>query len=164
MKIIDKNGRLFGKVSFIDILVIAIVAVVVIVVGAKKQIIEQVTGATATTSVEYQIIARDIRETHAKLYQIGDELHPDSVNAPGIITAVEIKPASAPSQLADGTYTMGKIESKVDLIVTIRADCSYSNGHYYAGRAFEINVNQESVFLTKYATVKAYVYSVNPAE
>ena len=164
MKIIDKNGRLFGKISFIDILVIIAVAVVVLVVGSKPAVIEQITGGAEMTPVEYQLVVRDIRELHADLFRVGDSLRPDGVNAPGVIVAVETAPAVALSSLTDGTYVARERESKVDLYITIQADCSFSNGRYYAGRAFELNVNQETLYLTKYATANGVVTYVKPVE
>ncbi|MDR1588654.1 MAG: DUF4330 domain-containing protein [Oscillospiraceae bacterium] len=159
-KFIDKNGRIFGKVSFIDLLVVLAVAAAILVAATKRNVVEQVTGSVNTIPVEYVVAARNIRGTVANLLREGDDIRLENGVPAGKIVSVEIKDAEAPSPKADGTYVIGKIESKVDAFITVLADCSVSNGRYYADRTFELNVNQQQNFVTKYAVVTGTIDDV----
>ena len=56
MKILDRDGRLFGKISIIDVIVILVVAVLALAIYVKGQMPQ--TGASVTTTpVVYQILA-----------------------------------------------------------------------------------------------------------
>ena len=53
MKILDRDGRLFGKISIIDVIVILVVAVLALAIYVKGQMPQ--TGASVTTTpVVYQ--------------------------------------------------------------------------------------------------------------
>jgi hypothetical protein len=161
---IDKNGRIFGKISFIDLLVVLAVAAAVLVAATKQNVVEQVTGSVKTVPVEYVVAVRNIRASVADLLREDDYVWLESSGVPaGKITGVEIKDAETVSQKVDGTYAVGKIESKVDAFITILTDCSYSNGRYYADRTYELNVNQQQNYVTKYALLTGgMISSISP--
>ncbi|MDR2615695.1 MAG: DUF4330 domain-containing protein [Oscillospiraceae bacterium] len=161
-RIIDENGRIFGKVSVIDVIVILAAAVVVLVVATKKNVVEQVSGTLSTVPVEYTVEALNLRVPVAELLREGDYIWLESGVPAGRITAVEIKDAETISQKADGTYVIGKVESKVDVFITVLADCSVSDGRYFADRTFELNVNQEQKYVTKYAAITGTIGSITP--
>ncbi|MDR2421668.1 MAG: DUF4330 domain-containing protein [Oscillospiraceae bacterium] len=152
-KFIDENGRVFGKVSVVDIIVVLAAAVVVLAAAMKKNVVEQISGALNPVPVEYTVEARNIRVSVARLLREGDYIWLESGVPAGQITGVEIRDAETVSQKADGTYVIGKIESKADAFITVLANCSVSNGSYYADRTFALNVNQEQKYVTKYAAV-----------
>ncbi|MDR0838342.1 MAG: DUF4330 domain-containing protein [Oscillospiraceae bacterium] len=161
-KLIDENGRLFGKISFIDVLVVLAVAAILLVSLTKNDVVEQISGSVQTTPVEYTVIAKNIRVTNAALLREGDYIWLENGVPAGKITGVRTEVATTLSQIADGRYVIGKIESKVDAFVTILADCSYSNGRYYADRTFELNVNQEQKYVTKYEAFTASITEIVP--
>ncbi|MDR0445989.1 MAG: DUF4330 domain-containing protein [Oscillospiraceae bacterium] len=161
-KIIDENGRLFGKVSIVDIVVIVAVLAVAIAAVMKRNVVEQVSGAMNTVPVSYTIAAMNIRVPVAELLQEGDYIWLESGVPAGIITGVEIRDAIIDSQKADGTYVIGKIESKVDAYITVHADCSVSGGSYYADRTFALFVNQEQKYITKYVAVTGIISDISP--
>ena len=161
-KIIDENGRLFGKISFIDVVVLVAVVAVVATVLLKPEVILSTTGPTDTTPVEYVLVAKDVRQTMADTLVPGDVLYTEGGVAIGKITAVESLQAKVLSQLVDGTYAEAIIESKVDAYITILADCSHSNGRYYANRTHELFVNQSGRYMTKYMSFQAVMQEINP--
>jgi hypothetical protein len=163
-KIIDENGRIFGKVSFIDLIVVLAVAAVLIAAAMKNNVVEQVSGSLDTVPVEYTVTVRNMRAPVAALLREGDYIWLESGVPAGKITAVKTQEARTESQKADGTYVLGKIESKVDAFITIYADCSHSNGSYYADRTFELNINQELKYITKYAAISGAISDISPQE
>ena len=54
MKILDRDGRLFGKISIIDVIVILVVAVLALAIYVKTQMPQTGTSVT-TTKVVYQM-------------------------------------------------------------------------------------------------------------
>ncbi|MDR2615967.1 MAG: DUF4330 domain-containing protein [Oscillospiraceae bacterium] len=161
-RLIDENGRIFGKVSVIDLIVVLAAAVIVIVAMTKKNVVEQVSGTLNTVPVEYTVEAPNLRASVAELLREGDYIWLESGVPAGKIVSVVIKDAVTPSQKADGTYVMGSVESKVDAFITVTADCSVSDGRYFADRTFELNVNQEQKYITKYAAVTGTIGSITP--
>ena len=161
-KIIDENGRLFGKISFIDIVVLIAVIAVVLAFVLKPEVMVSSTGSTATTPVEYVLIAKNVRKTVSDMFAEGDIVYTEGGVAIGKIVAVEDSIAKEASQLVDGTYVEGSIESKVDAYITVLADCSHSNGRYYANRTYELFANQNNKYLTKYITFPATLKEINP--
>ena len=161
-KFIDENGRLFGKISFIDVVVLLAVAAVVLTFLLKPEVIVSTTGSTDTVPVEYTIVARDIRRNIAETFRPDDTLYTEGGVAIGKITEVKSEQAKLITQLVDGRYIEAIVESKVDAYITVMADCSHSNGRYYAGRTFELFVNQNGKYLTKYVAFPATMTEINP--
>ena len=63
MKMIDRNGRLFGKISVIDVLVILVVLVMAAALYFKN--IQTHTGTAVTEqTITFQVRAREIGRAH----------------------------------------------------------------------------------------------------
>lgn len=161
-RIIDENGRLFGKVSLIDIIVVLAVAAVVLAAALKSEVMSTTSGTIATEPVEYTIVVKDIRQTVADMFREGDEVWTEGGVSIGKITGVDNQQAITQSQLVDGSYVEGIKESKIDSYVTILVDCSFSNGRYFANRTVGLFINQEIKLVTKYVKFPAYVTEINP--
>ena len=74
MKIIDRNGRLFGKISVIDLLVVAVVVVLAAALYFKNN--QAHTGTTVTEeNITFQIRARGVYDYVADAIQVGDGLY-----------------------------------------------------------------------------------------
>jgi len=161
-KFIDENGRFFGKVSFIDIIVLLVVAAVVLTFLLKPEVVTTSTGSTDTVPVEYTLMLKDVRASIADTFAAGDTVYTDGGVAIGKIVSTSSTEAKIKSPLLDGTYVDAIVESKVDAYITIVADCSHSNGRYYANRTFELFVNQNGKYLTKYVAFPAIMGEINP--
>ena len=60
MKLIDHNGRLFGKISVIDVLVLAVVVVLAAALYFKSN--QTHTGTSVTNNeITYQVLASGVR-------------------------------------------------------------------------------------------------------
>ena len=161
-KIIDENGRFFGKISFIDVVVLIAVAAVILTVILKPDVLVSTSGSTDTVPVEYVMIVKNIRQSVAKMFVEGDVMYTEGGVAIGKITGVRTAEAKVMSQLVDGTYVEAVIESKVDAFITVLADCSHSNGRYYANRTYELFINQNNKYQTKYTAFQATLTEINP--
>jgi hypothetical protein len=160
-KIIDENGRLFGKLSVIDLAVILIVAVLLVAAYVKFNVMETTSPSVKTYQIEYTLMISGIREQNAALLRPGDAVWTETGTPVGTITSVTTQPATQISQLADGRYVKGSVEDKVDTELVITANCTATNGRYYVERTFEVNVNREHNLVTKYSQFTAYISDIS---
>ena len=72
-KIIDRNGRLFGFISVIDLLVIVVVAVMGFALYTKNTQMAITSTNTADQTITYQILASGIRTYVAEAVREGRE-------------------------------------------------------------------------------------------
>ena len=98
-KIIDRNGRLFGFISVIDLLVIVVVAVMGFALYTKNTQMAITSTNTADQTITYQILASGIRTYVAEAVREGDQLFdPDrsSGGTLGTITDIQLMPGTKP--------------------------------------------------------------------
>lgn len=161
VKLFDKNGRLFGKISVIDILVIVIVIVLGFAVYSRFFTKETTAVATVNDNFEYQICVKGVRQLTADALRVGDRLYDSEHDTYlGTITAVEVKDSYGEYATLDGEYVVAPIENRVDVILTLSAEGLVSAGRYYASRTYELGVNSSLTFYTKYCCTTGYVWSV----
>ena len=70
MKLIDRNGRLFGKISVVDVLVILVVAVMALALYVKGHQ-TQTSTSTVNSTITYQVQVRGIRTYLAQAVKEG---------------------------------------------------------------------------------------------
>ncbi|MDR0863207.1 MAG: DUF4330 domain-containing protein [Oscillospiraceae bacterium] len=161
MKLIDKNGRIGGKVSVIDVVVVLVIAVLALSAYMKFNVIEDTATTVKTVPIEYTVQVRGIRQVTAESYREGDALYNEAGIHLGRVSKVEIAPATTLSSLPDGTYTIAPVNERVDLTLTVAADCSLSSGRYYVDRTFELNVNSDYKFRSKYVDTTGTILSID---
>ncbi len=119
MKLMDNNGRLFGKLSIIDL------AIIVVLIGAIVGI--ALRGATEKDSApEYQkgICVYQIEaapEYMADAYEEGDILY-EAGYALGKITKVEVEPRMASVVLNNGQTVLRKLNLSKTITLTVETD------------------------------------------
>jgi FlaG/FlaF family flagellin (archaellin) len=164
MKIIDENGRLFGKISVIDIAVILVVAVVATAAYLKFNVIGETATSVKTTPTTYTVLVRGIRQTTADMFRPGDAVYNESGLTLGEVAAVETAPATTLATLQDGRYIISGIEERVDMTITVSANCSRSAGRFFVERTYELNVNSDYNLRSKYVTVYGTLMTIDAGE
>ena len=153
MKSIDRQGRLVGKLSIIDLLVIAVVVILAVALYMKRNVMEHTSPATPTVPIVYEVKIPSVRDEIVPAYQVGDKVYDkdnDSGNAIGVITDIRLEPYQNSATFTDGTYNVSEVEGRKDVYLTLSADGLISNGRYYVNRTYEINVNSYRNAYTKY--------------
>ena len=109
MKIIDRNGRLFGKISVIDVLVILVVIVMAAALYFKSNQTHTGTAVTEQT-ITFQVRARGVDNFVADAIRVDDYLYDQSYSSGGqplgqiIEVQVERDPGTKlADKLTDGT-------------------------------------------------------------
>lgn len=152
---INKQGKLFGKISIIDIL--AVVAIVVIIAGVYfKFIAPSETVVTDSHSLEYTMKFREIRIHSAEAFEKGGPVMDSKTREDmGEIVAVTYEPAKVIRELSDGRIAEIEVPEKYDVSVTMRVDGKQNETGYYTQKDNKvIGVGSRTTVDTKY--VKCY--------
>lgn len=160
MKIIDNNGRLFGKISIIDVLVVAVVVVMAAALYVKSN--QTHTGTSVVEEpITFQVLVegvpgyieaaiREEDQLYDKVYESGGPL--------GRVTGIEVLPGSELAEFDDGTVALAPVEDCVNLLLTVEGKGLVSEGGGYAiNRVYDLGVNAARTYYTKYAEFEGTV-------
>ena len=154
MKILDRDGRLFGKISIIDVIVILVVAVLALAIYVKTQMPQTGTSVT-TTKVVYQMKLNNQPEYMLSAIEIGDELFDkerSTGGSLGTIVDIEVSPGTEQGELDDGTVAQVPAENQYNLLLTIEGQALVgSDGSVALNRIYDLGVNSHRNFNTKYS-------------
>ena len=159
-KIIDEKGRLFGKISVIDIFVIIVAAVLVFAVYTKTGSGDTPAASVNTIPVTYSVFVNAVRDTTVSLLRPGDKLYTENGIYVGTIKSVDVDDAKKPLVLTDGTYVNAPVDERFDVTLIVEAQCSEAGGRYYADRAFELNTSAEHKLVTKYNAITGNIINI----
>ena len=162
MKLIDRNGRLFGKISVVDVLVILVVAVMALALYVKGHQ-TQTSTSTVNSTITYQVQVRGIRTYLAQAVKEGDYLYDQdrsSGGSLGEIIAIEEEPGSNLATLDNGTMEVVPMEDCVNLLLTVEGSGIISDGRYLLNRVYDLGVNSARNFYTPYAQFTGTVVKI----
>lgn len=150
--IINKEGKLFGKVSIIDIFVI--VAILLIAAGMYfKFIAPSKTVVTASQQIEYTMKFSEVRIYTAEALKKGGPVSDSKTHEDmGRVVSVRYEPAKVVRDLTNGKVAEFEVPEKYDVYVTIRVDGKQNDLGYYTQRDNKvIGVGSRTTVTTKYA-------------
>ena len=160
-KIIDDRGRLFGLISFIDVIVAVVVIVLALAVFVKFRTGDGSLMTANTDDITFSVKIYSIRETNVNHLRVGDRVYLTDLDSyVGTIVDVVVEDAYTIEPILDGTYVKGRIHERYDVTLYISAQCSASNGRYYIDRTHELNMNSQVWLNTKYNYVIGTVMSI----
>ena len=161
MKIIDSKGRLFGKVSLIDILVV----LAIIVLGAGIFVRNFVLGTTAannpSVTLTYRLKITGINNLLLDNFHEGDEIYETSFNDYyGKITEIEIEPYEVWSTTVDGGYIKTETLDRSNIYLTVEVEGIISDGRYLVGRMYELEPNYQCNMFSKYVNFNCTIVEI----
>ena len=164
MKVIDHQGRLFGKVSIIDVFVVLVVVVMAFALYVKNHTLEaSKTGETSKTVITFVVEAENQPLYIADAIRVGDKVYDkdrSSGGAIGTITAVEQLESGWVERLNNGSYARVTNENTRNLRITIEGTGSVTDGRYAINKVYELGVNAARNFYTNYAVFTASVIDI----
>ena len=163
MKIIDKNGRLFGLISIIDVIVIAVVAVMGVALYLKTNTMTHTSTAAKNEVITYQVYAKGVNDCVENNIRVGDRIFDEdrpSGGCLGKVTAIEIFPGTELVTFTDGTMEEVPSEASINLLLTIEGEGLISGKSYALNRIYELGVNSARNFVTEYARFTGTVVSI----
>ena len=154
MKLIDRNGRLFGKVSVIDLIVVAVVLVLAVALNMKNNHLSHTSTSVTNDPITYQVLVSGSRNYVADAIREGDLMFDQDRSSGGTlgkILSIEVLPGSKMAELNDGTVEVIPAEDCVNLLLTVQGEGIVSDGRVLLNRIYDLGVNSARNFYTKYA-------------
>lgn len=154
MKLIDRNGRLFGKVSIIDVIVVAVVLVLAAALNMKNNHLSHTSTSVTNDPITYQVRVSGLRNYVADAVQEGDLMYDQDRSSGGTlgkILSIEVLPSAKMAEFNDGTVDVVPAEDCVNLLLTIQGEGIVSDGRVLLNRIYDLGVNSARNFYTKYA-------------
>lgn len=161
---INKEGKLFGKISIIDIVVI--LAVAVLAFGLYMRFGgDEVKVSTQKQQIEYTVLVKGVRiGTVEALQQKGPITNTTTKEAAGKITGVTYEDAVDSRELTDGTIVETPLPERYNATVTIRVDGSVNNSGYYTSTNQPINIGSTLLFTSKFANTSGVIIDVKEVQ
>ena len=160
----DKNGKIGGKVSIIDILVV--VLVVAVIVGIVARYGSSVTGAVKSNKqFEYVLKVESVRQyTVDALEKKGKVTDKKSEKDLGEIVDVQVENATLQSTTASGEHKNPELPGRYTCYVTIRATGKESDDNYILEDSTELSVGRNVDLYSKYVKTSGDIKSVKVVE
>ena len=163
MKIMDKNGRLFGKISVIDLIVVLVVALLAAALHAKTNT-KEITGTAVTDqTITYELLVEGVPRYVADAIRVGDplyEVNRSTGGSLGRVAQVEVLPGEILKEYDNGTTAPTQVEDGVNLRLTIEGEGIISDGRVMINRIYDLGINAAREFYTSYAQFVATVVSI----
>ena len=158
--IIDEKGKLFGKVSVIDIAIVCVILAVI--AGLCVRYGNKITGAVESEkNFRYVMKVEKIRDCSvAALEKKGALTDKKSEKNMGEVVDVVSEPATVESTTADGVVTYASYPERRTCYVTIDAHGKESDENYILEDATELSVGRTVDLYTKYIKTSGTIVSV----
>ena len=153
MKLMDKNGRLFGKISVIDVVVVLVVLVMAAALYVKNTSLSHTSTRVTNTPITYQVTAYNVRQYVADAIQEGDLLYDQDYSTGGTLGAIqsiEVQPSGKLTELYNGTVVNAPAQDSVNLVLTIQGEGLISEGRYQLNRIYDLGINASRRTVAKY--------------
>ncbi len=162
--LINKDGKLFGKVSIIDIAVILLILTAAAGAYTRFAVSDKKVSTSAQT-IEYRILVRGIRGGSVDALTKGGGIYNETTKEyMGDIVNVEAQEATDERTLTNGEIKMSRLPDKFDAVVTVRVDGSVNDTGYYTESNRTITVGSTYSILSKYASTSGEIVSVGTVE
>lgn len=157
----DKNGRIKGKFSIIDLAVI--ILAIAVIAGIFVRFGSRITGAvTSDASFVYKIKVNGVRDFTVKaLEKKGYVTDKKSTQIIGEIVDVEVDEAKIQSTTAAGQIEWSTLPDRYQCTVTIKANGRESEDGYMLNDTTELSVGRNTDLVTKYVKTSGDIISVD---
>lgn len=162
--IIDKEGRLFGKVSLIDIFTLIIIAVLAFGVYTRFFATNETVDVKENV-IEYKMRITKVRQgTFDALSKLGALYDEDTKEYLGEIEGVVAEPYFEAQTKEDGTMIVKEVPDRMNVIITIRTNGYSGSAGYYTSQNKYIAVGSGFDIVSKYAKTSGEVIAVGEIE
>lgn len=163
--IINRDGKLFGKISIIDIAVVLIVVVLIAGIYVRFSGKAATSVVTDSQKVECIFLVKNVRMYTVEALQKSEKVYDKtSKEYIGDVTDVTYEEGMYQVNMADGSFKPVAPEERYNVYVTVVFDGKTSNDGYYTKANKYLSTGTSLVFNTKYAQCESTVYSIGEAE
>ena len=158
--ILDKDGKIGGKVNIIDIFTIIIILIAVLGISVRF-FSSPSKSAKERVKLTYVVEIEGVRKyTADAMGKMGVVIEPKQKCKIGEITDVEYYPQKLEEFDANGNVVYAEVPNKYSLEVTISSEGKESENGYYVGNDTELAVGSKISLATKYANSSGKVISI----
>lgn len=156
-----KDGKLFGKISIIDIIVVVCVIVLAFGIYAKFTSTSDAVSTTEKAKIEYVYKVKGVREYTVDAFKLGGPMYDrETKEYMGMVKDVHADDAVMQVSLVDGTYTELTIPKKYDVYVTVEVDGKYNSLGFYTNENKYIGTGSTLHAHSKYTTTEGEIVDV----
>ena len=141
---IDKNGKLFGKINIIDLLIILIVIAALILVATKMFTPAEKGERVESTKVTLTYVAVDALIGAGEAINVGDPVYEDTTNIElGTVTSVQYEEAYQYQAGPDGEVIKVPVVGREYVTVTTEVEASVTDdGVFVNGRLYPVGATR----------------------
>ena len=156
-----KNGKLFGKINIIDLLIVVVILGVVAGIFIRFGTTDN-SGLGNKCTFDYVVKVDNVREfTVQGLDKKGDVFAEKTNVKIGEIVDVTVEPCKDDEITFDGNREFFDKPGRFTAYVTIRANGTEHKGIYYDADKEETGVGRESKICTRYVSTNGITLSLN---
>lgn len=149
----DRDGRLFGKISIIDVIVILAVVAMAAAIYVKTH--KPQTGSNvATTQIVYQMKVDNLTDYMVDAIQVGDQIYDKERSTGGSlgeIIDIQVSDGTYEAELDDGSIAIVPAQGRYNLLLTIQGEgLVEADGTILLNRVYNLGVNSSREFNNKY--------------
>lgn len=157
---IDRDGRIFGLVSVVDLLVLIFLVLAGVSLYLKANVLDTTQTAqshdlSAMDTVSVQVLVSNVSDFVADALEIGDEVYDQGnfdAGVLGTISDIQIQDASYIAELSNGLRAVvSGAEDHCNILLTLECRYTQSNGFWMINGDYPLGVNAARTFFTKYA-------------
>ncbi|MHB1393728.1 MAG: DUF4330 domain-containing protein [Clostridia bacterium] len=159
--LLDEKGRLFGKISIIDIGVLLLIVALLGGVYYKFFMVDKNSNAAKFDTLEYKILVEEVRQQSVDAIEIGADIYDVKTDSPmGKIMSKEVLPATDQLTKADGTVVIAEKPERFNVLVTIRVPGVETKYGFRANGRMDINREFQQVMDTRMIVLETKIVDV----
>ena len=166
--IIDSKGKLFGKVSIIDLLIVLIIAAGIAGVGYKFTKSGNATPFTKQDNIVIKFYHYEQQDFAARSVKVGDSVKDAKTGAYfGKVTKVEVDKSKSTAPDDKGQYQVSAREGWASVLITVEGSGIYRDGVNGQGVSFggtDYFVNSSTQLKAGNADLWTFIYSIDKKE
>ncbi len=158
---INKEGKLFGKISIIDIFVVLAIAVAVFGIYTRFFVGNEKVE-TASSRIEYKMKIQEVRIGTVEALEDYQGPIYDSTTKEylGDIVAVEYTDAQKAVETINGRMRKTTVPGKYDVVVTVRTQGNINSSGYYTSTNLTLATGSTFIFTSKAAKTTGRILEV----
>ena len=157
-----KDGKLFGKISIIDIFVIILIAALALGIYSRFAV-SNASVATQSQPLEYTMKVSNVRigTVNALKDYMGPVYDDTTKEYLGEITEVTYEKAKIDVALANGQLKASESPDRFDVLLTIKVDGNVNEKGYYTANNLNIGAGSNFIFSSKAAITTGVVQDIH---
>ncbi|MBQ3053498.1 MAG: DUF4330 domain-containing protein [Clostridia bacterium] len=156
--IIDKEGRLFGKINIIDAVIILVIILSASILGVR--FLGGKSRETQYITKNYIAKVASIKPSSAEYIKEGDLFYDDEGSFMGKVVQVNLTPAKEIETKADGQYVLLENPSRVDVYITIEGEGCYNNQDFYLDGKVSLLVGADRFLCSDKIEMDSTIYKI----